>query len=119
MFGRSDSMWEILGSKDETTTTDFRDLLSSDLCGCGCEKPAVEGAEVHAVLLRVARESLRKLEAKAKSGGERERKANSLIWAWNRCEEGFEAFVHGSPIWDCGPPTPLWVNSWCRRVDKL
>lgn len=94
-------------------------LLGGSLCGCGCGRNAVEGTEMHAVLLAAARRSLRQLEAKAKSGGERTRRAQRLLWAWSRCEEGFDAYVHGRPMWECGPPTPLWVNSWRRRVDEL
>ena len=93
--------------------------MAGESCGCGCGEPAVEGAQMHAVLLKASRESLRKLEAKAKSGGERTREAERLMWAWSRCEEGFVAFVHGRPIWECGPPTPLWVNSWRNRVERL
>ena len=115
----SDSTWEVLGSEGETKEAAPKSLLSSDRCGCGCGRPAVEGAEMHAALLGVARESLRKLEAKAKSGGERTLRAEHLMWAWKRCEEGFEAFVHGNPIWECGPPTPLWVHSWRNRVERL
>lgn len=94
-------------------------LADDGLCGCGCGEPAVEGAEMHAVLLAAARRSLSQLEAKAKSGGERSRRAERLLWAWKRCEQGFEAYVHGVELFECGPPTPLWVNSWRRRVDEL
>lgn len=115
----SNSMWDIVDFDKEPTKEKNVGLLSTKLCGCGCGKPPVEGAEVHAVLLQEARKSLRKLEAKAKSGGERERKAKHLLWAWQRCEEAFESFVHGNPLWECGPPTPLWVSSWCKRIEKL
>ena len=89
------------------------------LCKCGCGEPAVEGADMHAILLAAARRSLKQLEAKAKSGGERTRRAERLLWAWKRCEKGFESYVHGQDLWECGPPTPLWVNSWRRRVEEL
>lgn len=119
VFDRTDTMWETMESEGEPTEVGDGSLLSSELCGCGCGEPAVEGAEVHAVLLKVARESLHKLEMKAKSGGERERQAEVLMWAWKRCEKGFVSYVHGYPMWECGPPTPLWITSWCRRVDRL
>ena len=119
MVENASSMWETIDTEEETGSASPQSLMSSEFCACGCGKPAVEEARMHAVLLRVARESLRKLEAKAKSGGERTRQAERLLWAWNRCEEGFDAFVHGAPIWECGPPTPLWLNSWCRRVEQL
>lgn len=96
-----------------------RSLLDSETCGCGCGRPPVEGREMEAVLLGISRQTLRQLKAKAKSGGERKRKAEQLLWAWNRCEDGFEAYVHGTLLRACGPPTPLWVNSWRRRVEEL
>ena len=89
------------------------------LCNCGCGQPAVEGTELHAILLAESKRSLRQLKAKAKSGGARTRRAERLLWAWNRCERGFESYVHGQPLQECGPPTPLWVNSWRRRVREL
>ena len=48
-------------------------LLDSETCGCG--RPPVEGREMEAVLLGISYKTLRQLKAKAKSGGERKRKA--------------------------------------------
>ena len=107
--------WQAMAGDDG----DAVGLDGGGLCKCGCGEPASDGVELHAILLAVARKSLDKLQAKAKSGGERERRAEDLMWAWNRCERGFEAYVHGEQLWECGPPTPLWVNSWRRRVEEL
>ena len=94
-------------------------LANDGMCACGCGNPTIKGTEMHALLLAAARRSLSQLEAKAKSGGERSRQAERLLWAWERCEQGFVSYVHGVKLWECGPPTPLWVNSWRRRVDEL
>ena len=117
----SDSVKETLSNlfSGKKTLPEQRSLLDGELCGCGCGEPAVEGVEMHAVLLAICRESLKDLRNKAKSGGERSRKAEHLFWAWSRCEEAFENYVHGYLMWECGPPTYMWINSWRKRVEEL
>lgn len=93
--------------------------MSLPLCACGCGAEAVPGRREHATLLAEAKPVLHALHLKAKSGSLRQMKAQHLLWAWQRCERGLLRYVHGDQLWECGPPTPLWMIDWMKRAEEL